>query len=77
MSTLIYCDQDDCQNSCHSYDGEIYDISYKISDTLSKFVGGGQHICKECVEMWKEDYPNLFFINRLDQAIMHKDFKDK
>ncbi len=55
MSTLIYCDSEDCNNSCHSYDGGI--LSPASSQVAQEIVDKGWfcsihdlHICRYCIE---------------------------
>jgi len=62
MSTLIYCDMEDCQNTDHRYDGEIYIFSNK-AEVVAREVFGiyGQHLCEECLKECNQ-YEEIFFI---------------
>jgi hypothetical protein len=49
MSTLIYCDIDDCNNTDHSYDGTIYSLMNGVS--LKAFGNNDiNDICESCLQ---------------------------
>lgn len=56
MGTLIYCDQDDCQNSDHSYDKGIYPILNHSAKKLYKkgWVASENdvHLCQDCIDIY-------------------------
>ena len=60
MSTLIYCDIDDCRNTDHSYDKTIYWINAGVS---RQAFGNNEinHICEHCLN--------------LDDSLNDKDFE--
>lgn len=61
MGTLIYCDMDDCKNTDHSYDGEIYIFSNK-AEVIARDVFDihGQNLCEVCLAECNQDEETFF-----------------
>lgn len=82
MSTITYCDGDDCYNT--QEDTKIYSLNWatrqpedfhKMFGLLSKY----DDICKECVEMYNEDYTDengnkKFIEDELGVLIINHDY---
>lgn len=47
MGTLIYCDNDDCENSDHSYNKPIYSLHLDVKDKICLDI---DHLCKYCLD---------------------------
>ena len=77
MSTITYCDSDDCRNTDDKC--KIYDLSWRLNNVngeVWKALGMWtkySHICEECVQMWNDDYPNKFIVED-DYLRINKDY---
>jgi len=58
MGMIITCDCDDCYNMDTNFDETIY---YVLDEALKEKLGFTHecNICKECVDTWNNDYPNM------------------
>ena len=74
MSCLRYCDSDDCYEN--ENDVKMYDMSYKLNESLAKFIGNNGDICQYCIDTWIEDYPNLMIKDDIYDYIMNPEFKE-
>lgn len=79
MSSIHYCDEDDCLNTDN--ETTIYDISYDIHKSLRKKIGKHhQHICKDCVEWWNQDYTEdepLIIEDDIFDIVLNENVKEK
>lgn len=81
MGTLRYCDMEDCQNTDHNYDKNIYWLMKDVEEAVYKanLVSSccDIHICEDCLNNYINEEEELLKVDEEDDdfLVLGKDFK--
>lgn len=79
MSTIKYCDMDDCRNT--QEDCKVYDLDWNDQDGLPKLLGLNKYdnVCSECIDMVNSEYEHIkpiIFGGFISHPILNSEFKE-